>query len=124
MEREIAIMGKALEAPERPFAAILGGAKVSDKMGVIGNLLGKVDTLIIGGGMANTFLKALGFPVGQSLVEADRVKDAEALVGRANLQNVKLMLPSDVIIASEFNVDAERKTVQVREVPEDTSQLG
>jgi phosphoglycerate kinase len=124
MEREIAVMGKALEAPERPFVAILGGAKVSDKMGVIGNLLGKVDTLIIGGGMANTFLKALGNPVGQSLMEADRVKDAEALVGRANLQNVKLMLPSDVVIASEFSADAERKTVPVREVPDDTSQPG
>jgi phosphoglycerate kinase len=124
MERELSIMGTALEAPERPFVAILGGAKVSDKMGVIGNLLGKVDTLIIGGGMANTFLKALGYPVGQSLVEADRVKDAEALVGRANLQNVKLMLPSDVVIAAEFRADADRKTVQVREVPEDTSQIG
>ena len=124
MERELSIMGKALEAPERPFAAILGGAKVSDKMGVIGNLLGKVDTLIIGGGMANTFLKALGFPVGQSLVEPDRVKDAEALVGRANLQNVKLMLPTDVVIASAFAAEAERKTVEVREVPEDVSEVG
>jgi phosphoglycerate kinase len=124
MERELSIMGKALEAPERPFAAILGGAKVSDKMGVIGNLLGKVDTLIIGGGMANTFLKSLGFPVGQSLVEPDRVKDAEALVGRANLQNVKLMLPTDVVIASAFAAEAERKTVEVREVPEDVSEVG
>ena len=124
MERELSVMGKALEAPERPFVAILGGAKVSDKMGVIGNLLGKVDTLIIGGGMANTFLKSLGFPVGQSLVEPDRVKDAEALVGRANLQNVKLMLPTDVVIASAFSADAERKTVEVREVPEDVSEVG
>jgi len=124
MDRELSIMGTALEAPERPFVAILGGAKVSDKMGVIGNLLGKVDTLIIGGGMANTFLKSLGFPVGQSLVEADRVKDAEALSGRANLQDVRLMLPTDVMIASEFNADAERRAVNVRDVPEDTSQLG
>src|SRR5438477_1458388 len=118
MERELSVMGTALEAPERPFVAILGGAKVSDKMGVIGNLLGKVDTLVVGGGMANTFLKALGFPVGQSLVEPGRIKDAEALVGRANLQNVNLMLPSDVVISSAFSADAERKTVEVREAPE------
>lgn len=124
MERELSVMGEALENPARPFVAILGGAKVSDKMGVIGNLLGKVDTLIIGGGMANTFLKALGFPVGQSLVEADRVKDAEALVGRANLQNVKIMLPRDVVIASSFSATAESRTVEVREVPEDASQEG
>src|SRR4051812_43437271 len=124
MEQELSIMGKALEDPAHPFVAILGGAKVSDKMGVIGNLLGKVDTLIIGGGMANTFLKALGFPVGQSLVEADRVKDAEALVGRANLQNVKLLLPRDVVIATEMKADAEYKTVEVRDVPADTSQVG
>ena len=124
MERELAIMGGALEKPERPFVAILGGAKVSDKMGVIGNLLGKVDTLIIGGGMANTFLKALGFPVGQSLVEEDRVKDAEALTGRASLQNVKLMLPRDVVIASDFSAEAERKTVEVSNVPADTTETG
>jgi phosphoglycerate kinase len=124
MEREIGIMGKALEAPERPFVAILGGAKVSDKMGVIGNLLGKVDILIIGGGMANTFLKSAGFPVGQSLLEADRVKDAEALMGRAQLQNVQIMLPTDVVIASDMSADAEVRVVGVRDVPEDTSQVG
>jgi phosphoglycerate kinase len=124
MEREIGIMGKALQAPERPFVAILGGAKVSDKMGVIGNLLGKVDTLIIGGGMANTFLKSTGFPVGESLVEEDRVRDAEALLGRAELQNVKMMLPRDVVIASEFRADAETRVVGVREVPADVAQIG
>ncbi len=124
MERELSIMGKALENPEHPFVAILGGAKVSDKMGVIGNLLGKVDTLIIGGGMANTFLKALGSHVGESLVENDRLKDAEALAGRANLQNVKLMLPHDVMIASAFSADAERKMVDVREVPDTISDSG
>jgi phosphoglycerate kinase len=124
MERELSVMGSALESPERPFVAILGGAKVSDKMGVIGNLLGKVDTLIIGGGMANTFLKSIGVPVGQSLIEADRVKDAEALRGRAELQNVRVMLPSDVIIASEFSPDAEIRTVGIREMPEDADQAG
>ncbi len=124
MERELSVMGDALQDPQRPFTAILGGAKVSDKMGVIGNLLGKVDTLLIGGGMANTFLKAAGFPVGQSLVEPDRVKDAEALIGRANLQNVDLMLPTDVVIATEFSAGSERRTVEVRAVPEDVGQIG
>ena len=124
MERELNIMGGALEKPEHPFVAILGGAKVSDKMGVIGNLLGKVDTLIVGGGMANTFLKSIGVPVGQSLIEEDRVRDAEALLGRAELQNVRVMLPKDVIIASEFSPDAETRTVGIREMPEDASQTG
>lgn len=124
MERELNIMGSALEKPEHPFVAILGGAKVSDKMGVIGNLLGKVDTLILGGGMANTFLKSIGVPVGQSLVEEDRVKDAEALLGRAELQNVRVMLPKDVIIASAFSPDADTQTVGIREMPEDVGQTG
>src|SRR5438876_324622 len=79
----VAVMGKALEAPERPFVAVLGGAKVSDKMGVITNLLGKVDSLLIGGGMANTFLRAQGYPTGDSLVEADLVPQAEGLLVQA-----------------------------------------
>jgi phosphoglycerate kinase len=124
MERELSFLGKALESPERPFVAILGGAKVSDKMGVIGNLLGKVDTLIIGGGMANTFLKSEGFPVGESLVEEDRVKDAEALIGKAALQNVTLMLPRDVVLASKFAADADVKTVHVREVAPNADNKG
>jgi phosphoglycerate kinase len=124
MERELQFLGDALEVPEKPFVAILGGAKVSDKMGVIGNLLGKVDTLIIGGGMANTFLKSMGFPVGESLVEADRVKDAEALVGRAGLQNVQIMLPSDVVIADRFSADASTQVVNVRAVPENIGETG
>jgi phosphoglycerate kinase len=124
MERELKFLGETLENPERPFVAILGGAKVSDKMGVIGNLLNKVNTLIIGGGMANTFLKALGFPVGESLVEEDRVKDAEALVGRAGIQNVQLLLPSDVVIADEFSADAKHRVVNIRAVPEDIGETG
>ncbi|MGA7733137.1 MAG: phosphoglycerate kinase [Chloroflexia bacterium] len=124
MERELAVMGDAMEDPGRPFVAILGGAKVSDKMGVIGNLLGKVDTLIIGGGMANTFLKALGFPVGESLVENDRVRDAEVLAGQANLRNVALLLPSDVVIADSFSAGANHRVVGVREVPESTGNVG
>jgi phosphoglycerate kinase len=124
MEREISIMGKALEDPERPFIAILGGAKVSDKMGVIGNLLNKVDVLVIGGGMANTFLKAIGIPIGQSLVENDRVKDAEALVGRANLQNVRLMLPRDAVIASEMSATAQASRVDLHDLPSDIDPEG
>ena len=118
MEREISIMGKALDHPERPFVAILGGAKVSDKMGVISNLLTKVDTLIIGGGMANTFLKALDFQVGQSLVENDRLKDAEALFGQAGLRNVTFMLPDDVVIADAFSATANHRTVNAHEIPQ------
>ncbi|HET6312442.1 MAG TPA: phosphoglycerate kinase [Chloroflexia bacterium] len=124
MEREISIMGKALEDPERPFVAILGGAKVSDKMGVIGNLLSKVDVLVIGGGMANTFLKATGVPIGQSLVENDRVRDAEALVGRANLQNVRLMLPRDAVIAGEMSATAQATRVDLHDLPPDIDPEG
>ncbi len=125
MERELNIMGKALEDPERPFVAILGGAKVSDKMGVIGHLLNKVDTLIIGGGMANTFLKSVGVPVGQSLVEADRVRDAEALIGRArDVQNVDLRLPNDVVIATEMSATAIPKIVGIHSMPGDIDQVG
>jgi phosphoglycerate kinase len=124
MEREISIMGKALEDPERPFVAILGGAKVSDKMGVIGNLLNKVDVLVIGGGMANTFLKAIGIPIGESLVENDRVRDAEALVGRANLQNVRLMLPRDAVIAGEMSATAQARTVDLHDLPPDIDENG
>jgi phosphoglycerate kinase len=118
MEQEITIMGKALESPERPFVAILGGAKVSDKIGVIGNLLRKVDTLIVGGGMANTFLKALDYQVGASLVENERLKDAEELYGQARLRDVTMMLPSDVVIAEEVSPTATPKTVDAHDVPE------
>ncbi|HET9494908.1 MAG TPA: phosphoglycerate kinase, partial [Chloroflexia bacterium] len=117
MEREIGIMGKALEEPERPFVAILGGAKVSDKIGVVTNLLNKVDTLIIGGAMANTFLKALGHEVGASLVEPDRLKDAEELAGLAGLRDVKLMLPHDVVIADAVSETANVRVVKAHEVP-------
>jgi phosphoglycerate kinase len=123
MEREIGIMGKALEDPERPFVAILGGAKVSDKIGVIGNLLNKVDTLVIGGGMANTFLKALGHEIGASLFEPERVKDAEELAGLANLKNVTIMLPHDVLIADDVSETANRRVVKAYEVPEGTKEL-
>jgi phosphoglycerate kinase len=119
MEQEVSIMGKALDNPERPFVAILGGAKVSDKMGVIGNLLSKVDTLIIGGGMANTFLKALDFQVGSSLVENDRLRDAEALYGQAGLRGVSMLLPTDVVIADAFSATANHQVVEAKSVPTD-----
>ena len=118
MERELAILGAALDNSEHPFVAILGGAKVSDKIGVISNLLNKVDTLIIGGGMANTFLKAFDYQIGDSLVENDLVKDAEALTVQANLKEVPIMLPTDVVIGDEFSATANHKVVEVRAVPE------
>jgi phosphoglycerate kinase len=118
MERELAVMGAALESPEHPFVAILGGAKISDKIGVIHNLLNKVDALIIGGGMANTFLKALDYQISDSLVENDRLKDAEALAVQANLKDIPIMLPHDVVIADDFSANANHKVVQVNAVPE------
>ncbi len=117
MEREVAIMGAALESPARPFVAVLGGAKVSDKMGVITNLLGKVDSLLIGGGMANTFLAAQGYDVGDSLLEADRVAEAGGLIRQAQERGVALLLPDDVVIASAFAADAESRVVAADAVP-------
>ncbi|MGF7186735.1 phosphoglycerate kinase [Desulfitispora alkaliphila] len=119
MEKEISIMGKALSNPERPFVAIIGGAKVSDKISVIENLLGKVDTLIIGGGMANTFLKAKDYQLGKSLVEADKVELAMSLINKAETQGVKLMLPTDLVVAKEFKADSEHKNVEATQVPEE-----
>ena len=114
MERELTFLGKALAAPARPFVAVLGGAKVSDKIGVIENLLPKVDQLIVGGGMANTFFKALGYEVGDSLVEADKLDVAKDLLKRGGK---KLLLPVDVVIADAFTADAKHKTVAVDKVP-------
>ena len=102
MKKEIDVMGKALENPARPFIAIIGGAKVSDKIGVLENLLNKVDTLIIGGGMANTFLKAQGYEVGKSLIEEDKVQLAKEMMKLAKNKGVKLLLPTDVVVAKEF----------------------
>ncbi len=119
MEKEIEFLGGALSNPARPFAAIIGGAKVSDKIGVIENLLGKVDTLIIGGGMANTFLAAQGFNTGKSLVETDKIELAKSLIDRAQKSGVSLMLPSDVVIADKFAADAEYKAAGVDEIAED-----
>ncbi|KRQ88037.1 Phosphoglycerate kinase [Caloramator mitchellensis] len=117
IEKEIEIMGKALENPERPFVAILGGAKVSDKIGVINNLLEKVDKLIIGGGMAYTFLKAQGLNIGNSLLEADKIEYAKEMLDKANEKGVKIYLPVDHVVAKEFKADAEHHVVDV-EIPE------
>ncbi len=117
MQREIEIMGQALADPQRPFCAIVGGAKVSDKIGVLSNLIEKVDILLIGGGMANTFLIAIGCDVAESLVEKDKVADARQLIKQADARRIHLMLPKDVVVAAAFSNEAESKIVQVNEVP-------
>ncbi|NLV88280.1 MAG: phosphoglycerate kinase [Tissierellia bacterium] len=119
VEKEISVMGKALEQPERPFIAILGGAKVSDKIGVIENLINIVDTIIIGGGMAFTFLKAQGYEIGKSLLEEDKIDLAKELIEKAKEKNIKLMLPVDVVVAKEFKNDTEFKVVSIDNIPED-----
>jgi len=111
MEKELQYLGRALENPERPFVAILGGAKVSDKIGVIQNLLSKVDALIIGGGMAYTFLKAQGHPVGKSLVEPDKIELAKDLLQQAKARKVKFLLPTDHVIADRVDANALTKVV-------------
>tara|TARA_R110001599_G_scaffold84130_1_gene226574 strand:- start:64462 stop:65655 length:1194 start_codon:yes stop_codon:yes gene_type:complete len=111
LEKEIKYLSESVNNPERPFVAILGGAKVSDKIGVIENLLNKVDTIIIGGGMTYTFYKALGLPIGNSLLEADKVDLAKELIQKAKSAGVKLMLPMDSVVAKEFDNDAEHKVV-------------
>lgn len=111
IQKELEVMGKALENPDRPFVAILGGAKVSDKIGVIENLINKVDVLLIGGGMAYTFLKAKGYEVGNSLVEEDKIELAKQLMEKAKEKGVKLLLPVDNVVAQEFKADAPHKVV-------------
>lgn len=119
IKKELDIMGKAVTVPDRPFVAILGGAKVSDKIGVIENLLNKVDTLLIGGGMAFTFYKAMGYEIGKSLLEADKVELAAEIMKKAEAKNVKLLLPVDVVVAAEFNNDAAHFTVDADKIPAD-----
>ncbi|MCL2372025.1 MAG: phosphoglycerate kinase [Defluviitaleaceae bacterium] len=111
MEKELKFLGNAVENPVRPFVAILGGAKVSDKIPVINNLLGKVDKLIIGGGMAYTFFAAQGYGVGTSLLEEDRIEFAKEMIAKAKEKGVELLLPIDTVVAKEFARDAEHKTV-------------
>jgi len=119
IKKELDIMGKALAEPERPFIAILGGAKVSDKIGVIENLMDKVDALLIGGGMAFTFYKAMGYEIGKSILEADKVELAGEILKKAKEKHLKLLLPIDIVVASEFSNDAPRKTVTADNIPED-----
>ena len=116
--RELDIMGKALESPARPFVAILGGAKVSDKIAVIENLLNKADTIIIGGGMAYTFIKAMGYNVGTSLLEADKVEYAADMIRKAGEKGVMLVLPVDTTVADKFAPDAASLTVDVQNIPD------
>lgn len=119
IKKEMDYMGKALTSPERPFVAVLGGAKVSDKIGVIDNLLEKVDTLLIGGGMAFTFYKALGYNIGKSLLEADKLELAADIMKRAEEKGVKLLLPSDVTAAKEFKADAAHRVVNADGMADD-----
>ncbi len=118
MEKEIKFLGKALANPERPFTAIIGGAKVSDKIGVIKNLMETVDVLIIGGGMANTFLAAQGYNMGASLVETDKADLARELLEKATERGISFLLPVDFVVADRFAADANFKVVKAAEVPE------
>jgi phosphoglycerate kinase len=118
MQKELKYLGDAVDDPVRPFVAILGGKKVSDKIGVINNLLEKVDTLIIGGGMAYTFFKAQGYGVGTSLLEAEWVDYAGDMIKKAKEKGVKLLLPVDTVAAKDFAADAEYKTVPSNEIPD------
>ncbi len=117
MERELEMLSKLIDNPVRPFAAILGGAKVSDKIGVIDNLLTKVDLLVLGGGMANTFLLAQGKAIGKSLAEPDRVEDARRILAMAEKNGVRVVLPVDVIVAKEVTQGTEYKTLQAEKIP-------
>lgn len=118
IQKEIDVMGKALNDPKRPFVAILGGAKVSDKIGVINNLLEKVDVLIVGGGMAYTFLNALGYSIGTSLCESDKVDMAKDMMAKAKDKGVKFLLPLDVNVAEKFEENASSKIVDADKIPE------
>ena len=127
VQKEVSIMGKALADPERPFVAILGGAKVSDKLNVINNLLEKVDTLIIGGGMAYTFVAAKGYGIGKSLFDAEKVDYCKEMMKKAEEKGVKLLLPIDTVVAADFpnpiDGPVEVKTVPVDQIPADMEGL-
>lgn len=118
IEKELQFLGNAVENPVRPFVAILGGAKIADKIGVIENLFNKVDSLIIGGGMANTFLAAKGIDMKNSLVDQDSIETAKELLKKANTLGVKILLPSDVVAADKFDNDAKTVMVPVENIPD------
>ncbi|MCI1694443.1 phosphoglycerate kinase [Aneurinibacillus aneurinilyticus] len=117
MEKEIEFLGKAISQPERPLTAIIGGAKVKDKIGVIENLLEKVDNLIVGGGLSNTFIKAEGYDVGDSLLEEEKVELAKSFMEKARQKGVRFLIPIDVVIADKFANDANTKVVGVDSIP-------
>lgn len=117
LEKEIGVMGKALTDPARPFAALIGGAKISDKIGVMENILEKVEYLLVAGGMCATFFKALKYNVGASAVEEDKLDLAHRLMDRADKRGIKLMLPSDVVVGNRFSADAESKVVSASNIP-------
>lgn len=119
MQKELDVLGKALSNPEHPFTAIIGGAKVKDKIGVIESLLEKVDHLIIGGGLSFTFIKAQGYDIGNSLLEEDKVDLAKSFIEKAKEKGVQLHMPIDAVVANEFSKDAETKIVDVDAIPAD-----
>ncbi|MFB4158870.1 phosphoglycerate kinase [Geomicrobium sp. JSM 1781026] len=123
LEKELEVLGKALENPSRPFVAIIGGAKVKDKIDVIDHLLDKVDTLILGGGLAYTFVRAQGHGVGQSLLEEDKIETAKSFMKKAEDNGVELLLPTDVKVAAEFSAEADKKIVPISEIPDDWQAL-
>ena len=117
VEKELSVMGKALDDPKRPFVAVLGGAKVSDKIGVINNLLEKADTVIIVGGMAYTFIKAMGYEIGNSLLEADKLDYALEMIEKAKRNGVSLLLPVDTAVGNEFKADCDSEIVDIKAMP-------
>ncbi|WP_042462896.1 phosphoglycerate kinase [Neobacillus dielmonensis] len=123
MEKELDVLGKALSNPERPFTAIIGGAKVKDKIGVIENLLELVDNLIIGGGLAYTFIKAQGHEIGKSLLEEDKIDLANSFMAKAKEKGVNFYMPVDVVVADDFSADANTKVVSIEEIPADWEAL-
>ena len=123
MEKELNVLGQALSDPDRPFTAIIGGAKVKDKIGVIDNLLDKVDNLIIGGGLAYTFLKAKGYEIGKSLLEEDKIDLAKQFMQKAEDNNVNFLMPEDVIVADDFSEEANTKEVGIDSIPADWEAL-
>ena len=123
IEKEIEVMGKALEDPDHPFVSILGGAKVSDKIGVIENLITKVDTILIGGGMAYTFLKAQGIEIGKSLLEEDKMDLSLELIEKAKANGVEILLPVDVVIADKIEAGVDTEIVDINNIPEDKEAL-
>jgi phosphoglycerate kinase len=117
LQKEVEVLSGLLENPGRPFVVVLGGSKVSDKLGVVNNLLGKADAILIGGAMANTFLAATGVDIGSSRIEADRLEEVKGVVATAERMGVELVLPEDVVVAGEFSEDATPQLVSINEIP-------